>query len=52
MVVAKIREAAVSHDVIVLAQGSMYQLIPLVKDVQVPVLTSIETGVAQIRQFI
>ena len=52
MVVAKIREAAETHDVIVLAQGSMYHLIPLVTDVKVPVLTSLETGVAQLRSFL
>jgi dsRNA-specific ribonuclease len=52
MVIAKIREAAGTHDVVVLAQGSMYHLLPLVKDLKVPVLTSLETGVAQIRQFL
>jgi hypothetical protein len=52
MVIAKIKESAESHDVIVLAQGSMYHLIPLIKDLKVPVLTSLETGVAQIRQFL
>ncbi len=49
MVCDKVRQAAETHDVIVLAQGSMYHLIPLLKDVKVPVLTSLETGVAQIR---
>lgn len=52
MVVAKVREAAKTHDVIVLAQGSMYQLIPLLTDVQVPVLTSLETGVQQLRAVV
>ena len=52
MVIAKIKEAAESHDVVVLAQGSMYHLIPLVKDVKALVLTSLETGVAQIQKFI
>lgn len=52
MVCAKIREAAKDHDVIVLAQGSMYHLIPLLSDVKVPVLTSLETGVAQIREVL
>ena len=52
MVIAKIREAAASHDVIVLAQGSMYHLIPLITDIKIPVLTSLETGVAQIRKFL
>jgi len=49
MVCAKVREMAKDHDVIVLAQGSMYHLIPLLSDVQVPVLTSLETGIEQLR---
>lgn len=52
MVVAKIKEAAKTSDVIVLAQGSMYHLMPLLGDVKIPVLTSLETGVAQIRKVI
>ena len=49
MVIAKIKEAERDNDVIVLAQGSMYHLMPLLGDIKVPVLTSLETGVAQIR---
>lgn len=49
LVTAKVREAAKDNDVIVMAQGSMYQLVPLLSDVQVPVLTSLESGVAQLR---
>ena len=52
MVVAKVEEAAKDHDVIVLAQGSMYHLIPLLSHIQVPVLTSLETGVAQLRKYL
>jgi hypothetical protein len=52
MVIAKIKEAAAAHDVIVLAQGSMYHLIPLLGDIKIPVLTSLETGVGQIRKVI
>jgi Asp/Glu/hydantoin racemase len=52
MVVAKVREAAESNDVIVLAQGSMYHLMPLLQEVKVPVLTSLESGVAQIRDVL
>lgn len=52
MVIAKIKEAAKDHDVIVLAQGSMYHLIPQLSDVKVPVLTSLETGVQQLRGLI
>lgn len=49
MVIDRIHEAAQDHDAIVLAQGSMYHLMPLLGDVSVPVLTSLETGVEQIR---
>ena len=49
MVIAKIKEAEKTNDVIVLAQGSMYHLMPLLVDINVPVLTSLETGVAQLR---
>ena len=52
LVIAKVKEAAGNHDVVVLAQGSMYHLIPLIGDIGVPVLTSIETGVAQIRSVL
>ena len=52
MVVAKVEEAAKDHDVIVLAQGSMYHLMPLLSHIQVPVLTSLETGVAQLRKYL
>lgn len=52
MVVAKVEEAAKDHDVIVLAQGSMYHLMPLLSRIQVPVLTSLETGVAQLRKYL
>ena len=52
MVTAKVREAAKDHDVIVLAQGSMYQLIPLLSDVRIPVLTSLESGVRQLADFL
>lgn len=52
MVVAKVEEAVKDHDVIVLAQGSMYHLMPLLSHIQVPVLTSLETGVAQLRKYL
>lgn len=52
MIIAGVREAARDNDVIVLAQGSMYHLMPFLKDIKVPVLTSLETGVAQIRKVI
>jgi len=49
IVIDTIKEAAKTNDVIVLAQGSMYHLLPLLKDVNVPILTSLESGVEQIR---
>jgi len=52
MVIAKVREAAKTNDVIVLAQGSMYHLMRFLESVKVPVLTSLETGIAQIRDVI
>jgi Asp/Glu/hydantoin racemase len=50
MVIARIEEAAVDHDVIVLAQGSMYHLMPLLDHIKVPVLTSLESGITQIKE--
>lgn len=52
MVIAKVKEAAETNDVIVLAQGSMYHLLPLLTDIKVPVLTSLESGVQQIRALL
>ncbi|HWR10599.1 MAG TPA: aspartate/glutamate racemase family protein [Rectinemataceae bacterium] len=52
MVIERIRKEANTHDVVVLAQGSMYHLMPLLSDVRVPVLTSLESGVAQIRDVL
>lgn len=52
MVIEKIKEAEKNNDVIVLAQASMYHLMPLLSDIKVPVLTSLETGVAQIRNVL
>ncbi|MFA9379661.1 MAG: aspartate/glutamate racemase family protein [Acetanaerobacterium sp.] len=50
ILIKKITEAANEHDVIVLAQGSMYHLMPLLADIKIPVLTSLESGVIQIRK--
>ena len=52
MVIAKVEKAAEDHDVIVLAQGSMFHLMPLLGHIKVPVLTSLETGIAQIRGYL
>jgi Asp/Glu/hydantoin racemase len=52
IVIDTIKKASESNDVIVLAQGSMYHLMPLLKDISVPVLTSLETGVEQLRSLL
>lgn len=52
MVIAKVEEAAKTHDAVVLAQGSMYHLMPLLTHIRVPVLTSLETGITQIREYL
>lgn len=52
LVVNAVKKAAEENDVIVLAQGSMYHLLPLLKDIKVPVLTSLESGVEQIIKVI
>ncbi|MDR2455461.1 MAG: aspartate/glutamate racemase family protein [Deltaproteobacteria bacterium] len=49
IVINTVKKAAETNDVIVLAQGSMYKLLPLLADVKKPVLTSLESGVAQLR---
>ncbi len=51
MVIDRVKKAAETNDAIVLAQGSMYHLIPLIREsgIAKPVLTSLESGVAQIR---
>lgn len=48
IVIETIEKASEENDVIVLAQGSMYHLMPLLQHIKVPVLTSLETGVSQI----
>lgn len=52
MVAAAVEKAARDHDVIVLVQGSMFRLMPLLARISVPVLTSLESGVAQIRKYL
>ncbi|SKA67137.1 aspartate/glutamate racemase family protein [Desulfobaculum bizertense] len=48
-----VKKAAEKHDVIVMAQGSHYHLRPLLeKHVSIPVLTSPEGGVKQIRKVL
>jgi Asp/Glu/hydantoin racemase len=52
MVIDTVRKAAGNHDVVVLAQGSMVVLEPLVKDIEKPVLTSPRLGVEYVRELI
>jgi Asp/Glu/hydantoin racemase len=49
IVIATVKKAAEANDVIVMAQGSMYKMLPLLADVKKPVLTSLDSGVAQLR---
>ena len=52
IVIENIKKAAETNDVIVLAQGSMYHLLPLLKDIKKPVLTSLETGIEQFKKLL
>lgn len=50
LVLEAIHKAEADSDVIVLAQGSMIGLIPLLGDVKIPVLTSPRLGVERVKQ--
>jgi len=52
MIIDRIKQEEKQNDVIVLAQGSMYHLLPLLKDISIPVLTSFETGVEQLKSVL
>jgi Asp/Glu/hydantoin racemase len=52
IVINTIEKAAKENDVIVLAQGSMYHLLPLLKHIKKPILTSLESGVEQLRSVL
>lgn len=52
MVLGEIEKAAESNDVIVLAQGSMTVLLPLLGGIQKPVLTSPRLGVEYVKQIL
>ncbi|MBO6003081.1 MAG: hypothetical protein J6P53_06255, partial [Mailhella sp.] len=52
LVAGAVRDAARSHDVIVLAQGSMHRILPLVRDTGRPVLASLESGIAQVGGYL
>ena len=52
MVLQKIRFLEGKYDVIVLAQGSMTRLLPLLKNIKTPILTSPELGVRKMRNLL
>ena len=52
MVLGEVMEAAKANDVIVLAQGSMTVLLPLLKDLDKPVLTSPRLGVEYMKEVL
>ncbi len=52
LVLATVKEAAESNDVIVMAQGSMGRLLPLLADINKPILASLESGILQLRQVL
>lgn len=52
MVISTVEEAAKTADVVVLAQGSMIALEPLLQHIEVPVLTSLKLGVECARQML
>lgn len=52
LVLAAIEKVAETHDVIVLAQGSMTVLLPLVAHIKTPILTSPRLGVERARQVL
>ncbi len=52
LVVEAVERAAEKNEVVVLAQGSMYHLLPLLKHIKVPVLSYLESGVVQIREIL
>lgn len=52
IVIDTVEKASKENDVIVLAQGSMYRLLPLLKHIQTPILTSLESGVEQLRSVL
>jgi len=52
MVLEKIKTLDVKCDVIILAQGSMVVLLPFLKDIKTPVLSSPELGVNKMREVL
>ncbi|MFZ2657980.1 MAG: aspartate/glutamate racemase family protein [Victivallales bacterium] len=52
IVLEKIREESEKSDVVVLAQGSMVALLPCLKDIRKPILTSPRMGIQGVRDFL
>lgn len=52
LVIEKVTEAAKDSDVIVLSQGSMMHLIPMLKHIKMPILTSVDLGIEQLRKYL
>ena len=52
MVIGAVEKAAEDHDVVVLAQGSMVVLAPLLTNIKKPVLTSPRLGVEYVRELL
>jgi len=52
MVIGEIERAAAENDVVVLAQGSMTVIEPLIKHIKTPVLTSPRLGVADLKHVL
>lgn len=52
LVIEKIEQASLENDVIVLAQGSMTRLLPLLKHIKVPVLSSPRLAVEKVKEIL
>ena len=52
MVLGEVQKAAKDNDVVVLAQGSMTVLLPLLKDIPVPVLSSPRLCVERVKELL
>ncbi len=52
MVIQEVIDAADKNDVVVLAQGSMTVLLPLLKDIKKPVLTSPRLGIEYVKEVL
>ena len=52
MVLGEVEKAAAHNDVVVLAQGSMTELLPLLANIKIPVLSSPRLCVERIRELL